>query len=61
MESLFVIGSYIQRLAPMLHLPPETDDTGWSAQKVSNIHCMLQVIYFKCPEKHKHFFIYMLV
>jgi hypothetical protein len=27
----------------MFILPPEGDDMGWSAQKVSNIHCMLQV------------------
>ena len=39
----FVAGSYIQRLAPMFSLPAEGDDTGWSAQKVGNIHCMLQV------------------
>ncbi|KAJ9591959.1 hypothetical protein L9F63_001471, partial [Diploptera punctata] len=36
--------SYIQRLAPMFDLPPEGDDAGWSAQKVSNIHCILQVV-----------------
>jgi hypothetical protein len=38
-----VAGSYIQRLAPMYILPAEGDETGWSAQKVGNIHCMLQV------------------
>ncbi|PSN58147.1 General vesicular transport factor p115 [Blattella germanica] len=36
--------SYIQRLAPMFNLPSDGDDAGWSAQKVSNIHCMLQVV-----------------
>jgi hypothetical protein len=39
----FVAGSYIQRLAPMFVLPAEGDETGWSAQKVSNVHCMLTV------------------
>ncbi|XP_069699958.1 general vesicular transport factor p115 isoform X3 [Periplaneta americana] len=43
-QNFFKEGSYIQRLAPMFNLPPEGDDTGWSAQKVSNIHCMLQVV-----------------
>ena len=28
----------------MFNLPPEGDDAGWSPQKVSNIHCMLQVV-----------------
>jgi len=39
----FIAGTYIQRLAPMLILPAEGDETGWSAQKVSNVHCMLSV------------------
>lgn len=43
-QNFFKEGSYIQRLAPMFSLPAEGDDTGWSAQKVSNIHCMLQVV-----------------
>lgn len=43
-QNFFKEGSYIQRLAPMFNLPPESDDTGWSAQKVSNIHCILQVV-----------------
>ncbi|PNF28010.1 General vesicular transport factor p115 [Cryptotermes secundus] len=43
-QNFFKEGSYIQRLAPMFNLPPESDDTGWSAQKVSNILCMLQVV-----------------
>jgi hypothetical protein len=38
-----VAGSYIQRLAPMFDLPAEGDEVGWSAQKVANVHCMLQV------------------
>lgn len=43
-QQFFKEGSYIQRLAPMLMLPPELDETGWTPQKMSNIHCMLQVI-----------------
>lgn len=30
----------------MFTLPPEGDDIGWSPQKVSNIHCVLQVNLF---------------
>lgn len=43
-QNFFKEGSYIQRLAPMLILPTEGDETGWSAQKVSNVHCMLLVV-----------------
>lgn len=43
-QQFFKEGSYIQRLAPMLVLPPELDESGWTPQKVSNIHCMLQVV-----------------
>uniref|UniRef100_A0A2M3Z0T2 Putative er-golgi vesicle-tethering protein n=1 Tax=Anopheles braziliensis TaxID=58242 RepID=A0A2M3Z0T2_9DIPT len=43
-QQFFKEGSYIQRLAPMLELPPEQDQTGMSPQKVSNLHCMLQVV-----------------
>lgn len=43
-QQFFKEGSYIQRLAPMLVLPPESDESGWTAQKVSNMHCMLQVV-----------------
>lgn len=43
-QQFFKEGSYIQRLAPMLTLPPELDETGWTPQKVSNMHCMLQVV-----------------
>nr|CAD7591691.1 unnamed protein product [Timema genevievae] len=42
-QNFFKEGSYIQRLTPMFKLPQDVDDSGWSAQKVSNIHCMLQV------------------
>ncbi|XP_049802866.1 general vesicular transport factor p115 [Schistocerca nitens] len=43
-QNFFKEGSYIQRLAPMFYLPAEGDDTVWSPQKVSNVHCMLQVL-----------------
>lgn len=42
--NFFKEGSYIQKLAPMFSLPTENEETDtWSAQKVANIHCMLQV------------------
>ncbi|OAD57049.1 hypothetical protein WN48_02849 [Eufriesea mexicana] len=40
-------GSYIQKLTPMFQIPSENDDnplSAWSPQKVSNVHCMVQVI-----------------
>ncbi|XP_024943329.1 general vesicular transport factor p115 isoform X2 [Cephus cinctus] len=46
-QNFFKEGSFIQRLTPMFQLPPETDDSplsGWSPQKVSNVHCMVKVI-----------------
>lgn len=43
-QQFFKEGSYIQRLAPMLILPPELEETGWSPQKASNMHCMLQIV-----------------
>uniref|UniRef100_A0A1B0D1B3 Vesicle tethering protein Uso1/P115-like head domain-containing protein n=1 Tax=Phlebotomus papatasi TaxID=29031 RepID=A0A1B0D1B3_PHLPP len=43
-QQFFKEGSYIQRLAPMFTMPPELEETGWTPQKVSNIHCMLQVV-----------------
>uniref|UniRef100_A0A6B2EB74 General vesicular transport factor p115 n=1 Tax=Phlebotomus kandelakii TaxID=1109342 RepID=A0A6B2EB74_9DIPT len=43
-QQFFKEGSYIQRLAPMFEMPPELEETGWTPQKVSNIHCMLQVV-----------------
>lgn len=43
-QQFFKEGSYIQRLAPMLSLAPELEETGWTPQKASNIHCMLQVV-----------------
>lgn len=43
-QQFFKEGSYIQRLAPMLILPPELEESGWTPQKVSNMHCMLQIV-----------------
>lgn len=43
-QQFFKEGSYIQRLAPMFILSPEIEEIGMSPQKVSNLHCMLQVI-----------------
>ncbi|KAK9708783.1 Uso1 / p115 like vesicle tethering protein, head region [Popillia japonica] len=42
--NFFNEGSYIQKLAPMFILPKNIEDIGWSPQKVSNFHCVLQVI-----------------
>ncbi|KAH8396429.1 hypothetical protein KR222_010073, partial [Zaprionus bogoriensis] len=48
-QQFFKEGSYIQRLAPMFVLgngaqSAELEDTPWTPQKVSNFHCMLQVV-----------------
>ncbi|XP_043477147.1 general vesicular transport factor p115 [Leptopilina heterotoma] len=46
-QNFFKEGSYIQRLKPLFEIPPEVDDSplaSWSPQKVSNLHCMVQVI-----------------
>lgn len=46
-QNFFKEGSYIQRLTPMFkHLVDSNEDSsvGWSPQKVSNVHCMLQVV-----------------
>lgn len=43
-QQFFKEGSYIQRLAPMFELPPEIEEVGMSAQKVSNLHFMLQIV-----------------
>lgn len=47
--NFFKEGSYIQKLAPMFQLPPNLEeyrleDIGWSPQKVSNFHCLLQLV-----------------
>lgn len=47
-QQFFKEGSYIQRLAPMFILSStnsnDLDESGWTPQKVSNFHCMLQVV-----------------
>ncbi|XP_063974327.1 general vesicular transport factor p115 [Diachasmimorpha longicaudata] len=46
-QNFFKEGSYIQRLTPMFQLPPDAEDTslsGWSPQKVANVHCMVHVV-----------------
>lgn len=47
-QNFFKEGSYIQRLTPMFQLPTDGNEdnslVGWSPQKISNIHCMIQVI-----------------
>ncbi|XP_031844161.1 general vesicular transport factor p115 isoform X2 [Nomia melanderi] len=46
-QNFFKEGSYIQKLTPMFQIPPELEDSplgGWSPQKVSNVHCMVQVV-----------------
>ncbi|GJQ79959.1 putative protein transporter [Trypoxylus dichotomus] len=42
--NFFKEGSYVQKLAPMFILPKNIEEIGWSPQKVSNFHCILQVI-----------------
>ena len=44
-QTFFKEGSFIQRLPPYFELEPadESPQGGWSAQKVTNIHLMLQV------------------
>ncbi|XP_018563600.1 general vesicular transport factor p115 [Anoplophora glabripennis] len=42
--NFFKEGSYIQKLSPMFILPPNLEEIGWSPQKVSNFHCVLQLI-----------------
>ncbi|EDX17356.1 GD16864 [Drosophila simulans] len=43
-QQFFKEGSYIQRLAPMFELSQDAEEVGWSPQKVSNFHCLLQVV-----------------
>ncbi|EFA08682.1 general vesicular transport factor p115 [Tribolium castaneum] len=42
--NFFKEGSYIQKLAPMFILPDNLEEVGWSPQKVSNMHCVLQLV-----------------
>lgn len=42
--NFFKEGSYIQKLAPMFELPSNLEEIGWNPQKVSNFHCLLQLV-----------------
>lgn len=42
--NFFKEGSYIQKLTPMFEIPENVEDVGWSPQKVSNVHCVLQLL-----------------
>lgn len=41
-QNFFKEGSYIQRMKPWFEVGD--DNSGWSAQKVTNLHLMLQVM-----------------
>lgn len=41
-QNFFKEGSYIQRMKPWFEVGD--DNAGWSAQKVTNLHLMLQVM-----------------
>ncbi|XP_034489845.1 general vesicular transport factor p115 isoform X2 [Drosophila innubila] len=47
-QQFFKEGSYIQRLAPMFILnssnASDLEDSAWTPQKVSNFHCLVQVV-----------------
>lgn len=43
-QNFFKEGSYIQRMKPWFEVGD--DNCGWSAQKVTNLHLMLQVKHF---------------
>ncbi|KAG1714453.1 General vesicular transport factor p115 [Nymphon striatum] len=44
-QTFFKEGSFIQKLGPFFRLQSDSEvDAGWSAQKVANIHLMLQVL-----------------
>ncbi|CAK9810574.1 General vesicular transport factor p115 [Anthophora plagiata] len=43
-QNYFKEGSYIPKLTPMFQIPSGINDNTWSPQKVSNVHCMLQVV-----------------
>ncbi|XP_022900877.1 general vesicular transport factor p115 [Onthophagus taurus] len=42
--NFFKEGSYIQKLTPMFDLPKNIEEIGWSPQKVSNFHCVLELV-----------------
>lgn len=41
--SFFIEGSYVQKMLPMFNAS-DAEELGWSPQKVSNVHCMLQLV-----------------
>ncbi|KAH9635975.1 hypothetical protein HF086_015549 [Spodoptera exigua] len=42
--NFFKEGSYIQKMLPMFNTLDESEEAGWSPQKVSNVHCMLLIV-----------------
>lgn len=42
--NFFKEGSYVQKLAPMFIIPENVEDIGWSPQKISNVHRLLQLV-----------------
>lgn len=42
--NFFKEGSYIQRMLPMFNTSEESEEIGWSPQKVTNVHCMLLIV-----------------
>ncbi|XP_001354532.2 general vesicular transport factor p115 [Drosophila pseudoobscura] len=53
-QQFFKEGSYIQRLAPMFVLAEEVEEAGWSPQKMSNFHCLLQVVRALVTPSNQH-------
>ncbi|CAI9722166.1 general vesicular transport factor p115-like [Octopus vulgaris] len=43
-QNFFKEGSYIQKLTPYFQLESSSQSAGWSAQKVTNIHLMFQLV-----------------
>ncbi|CAE1275452.1 General vesicular transport factor p115 [Acanthosepion pharaonis] len=43
-QNFFKEGSYIQKLTPYFDLESSSQSAGWSAQKVTNIHLMFQLV-----------------
>lgn len=44
-QQFFKEGSYIQKIAPMFNFnTSDSEEQIWTPQKVSNVHCMLQII-----------------
>lgn len=53
-QQFFKEGSYIQRIAPMFYLSAEVEELGMTPQKVSNLHCMLQIIRVLVSPNNSH-------